>query len=190
MIIISEISIACAGVLLFLSLIQYMGSRGWIRRAGYVLDCAIYAMEQEQIYQEKQRVLKEQEDRVQKNRVFYQDFRISHGSAFGGFCATMNDGRHKKGTVSLDQILLYGKHPTGKEFTYYIEEQNIEIGAMDDPDLLFIRSTDDSKFEIRQKGQGRDEGEEMDYAVLRKGITYYIILESKHEISIRGMKMC
>ena len=117
------------------------------------------------------------------------DFKITHGSAFGGFCATNNEGRRKKGLVGLDHILLYGRHPSGKEFTYYIEDQNIEICAMDNPEELLVRSKG-NWFEIRHSGQGRDEGILVQSAVIRRDILYYIILESRHEITIKAVKGC
>ena len=36
--------------------------------------------------------------------------------------------------MALDNILMYGKHPSGKEFTYYIEDQGLEICACDNPE--------------------------------------------------------
>ncbi|MDO4976204.1 MAG: hypothetical protein Q4E53_02965 [Eubacteriales bacterium] len=190
MLILAKISFVLVGLLLSASLVQYVGSKGGIRRRRDVLGLAIYEMEQEQIRIEEQKERKQEADRIQKTKVFYMDVRVTHGSAFGGFCATMNDGRRKKGLVRLDEILLYGKHPSGKEFTYYIEDQNIEIGATDDPDTLLIRSSDNSQFEIRQIGQGRDEGSRVENALIHRDIQYYIILESKHEISLKAVKGC
>ena len=54
---------------------------------------------------------------------------------------------------------------------------------MESPDELLVRSTG-NWFEIRQYGKGRDEGILVQSAVIRKDILYFVILESKHEISI------
>lgn len=190
MIILAKISFVLAAFLLAAGFIQYFASAGNIRRGQDLLNMSIYEMEQEQMRIAKQEEQKKEADRIQKTKVFHMDIRITHGSAFGGFCATMNDGRRKKGLVRLDEILLYGKHPSGKEFTYYIEDQNIEIGATDDPDTLLIRSSDGSQFEIRQIGQGRDEGSRVENAFIQRDIQYYVILESKHEISLKAVKGC
>ncbi len=189
MILIAQISIVLGGTALFFGFTQWLGQRGTIEREQYMLDCAIYQMEQNLIEQEERLALEAKEEKEQSEKVFMLDFKITHGSAFGGFCATMNDGRKKKGTVPLENILLYGKHPTGKEFTYYIEDQKIEICARDEEDELLIRSTGPS-FEIRQSGQGRDEGTVTKSAIIKKDILYYIILESKHEITLKARRGC
>ena len=64
-------------------------------------------------------------EKKQKDRLFGMDFMITHGSAFGGCAAICPDGRIRRDKVALDNILMYGKHPSGKEFTYYIEDQGL-----------------------------------------------------------------
>ena len=61
----------------------------------------------------------------------------------------------EKDKVALDNILMYGKHPSGKEFTYYIEDQGLEICASDQPEELIIVSKQ-QPFEIREAGLSRD----------------------------------
>ena len=65
------------------------------------------------------------------------------------------------------------------------EDQDVLFCAMDHPDEILIRSLK-APFEIREAGFGRDEGAVLYEAVIRKDILYYIILESKHEISVRA----
>lgn len=65
--------------------------------------------------------------------------------------------RFRKDKVALDNILMYGKHPSGKEFTYYIEDQGLEICASDQPEELIIVSKQ-QPFEIREAGLSRDQG--------------------------------
>jgi hypothetical protein len=117
------------------------------------------------------------------------DFMITHGSAFGGCAAVCQDGRYRRGTVLLDQIMMYGRQPSGREFTYYIEDQGLEICATDEKDSLLVRSTQ-MPFEIREAGLSRDQGISTKKAEIKKDILYYIILESKHEISIKATKQC
>ena len=114
---------------------------------------------------------------------------ITHGSAFGGCAAVCADGTIRKDKVALDNILMYGKHPSGKEFTYYIEDQGLEICASDQPEELIIVSKQ-QPFEIREAGLSRDQGISTKKAVIKQDVTYYIILESKHEISIKATKRC
>ncbi len=187
MILLAQISIVLCGTALFWSLTQWVGQRGNIERDQYVLDCAIYQMEQDMIEQEERLALEAKEQKEQSEKVFLLNVKITHGSAFGGFCGTKNDGGRKKGVIPLDRILLYGKHPTGKEFTYYIEDQKIEICARDEEDELLIRSTGPA-FEIRQSGQSRDEGTVTKGAIIKKDVLYFIILESKHEITVRATR--
>ena len=91
--------------------------------------------------------------------------------------------------VALDNILMYGKHPSGKEFTYYIEDQGLEICACDNPEELTVISKQ-QPFEIREAGLSRGQGVPTKQAVIKQDVKYYIILESKHEISIKATKRC
>lgn len=155
----------------------------------YILDYAGKVSEMEEQEREEERLRLEEEARKQRERVFGMDFLITHGSAFGGCAATCADGRLRRGTVPLDNILLYGRQPSGREFTYYIEEQGLEICATDREDELLVRSGQ-QPFEIREAGLARSQGISEREAILKRDVTYYIILESKHEISIKATKRC
>ena len=126
---------------------------------------------------------------AERDRVFGMDFLITHGSAFGGCAAVCADGTIRKDKVALDNILMYGKHPSGKEFTYYIEDQGLEICACDNPEELTVISKQ-QPFEIREAGLSRGQGVPTKQAVIKQDVKYYIILESKHEISIKATKRC
>ena len=108
---------------------------------------------------------------------------------FGGCAAICPDGRIRRDKVALDNILMYGKHPSGKEFTYYIEDQGLEICACDNPEELTVISKQ-QPFEIREAGLSRGQGVPTKQAVIKQDVKYYIILESKHEISIKATKRC
>ena len=95
----------------------------------------------------------------------------------------------RRDKVALDNILMYGKHPSGKEFTYYIEDQGLEICACDNPEELTVISKQ-QPFEIREAGLSRGQGVPTKQAVIKQDVKYYIILESKHEISIKATKRC
>ena len=73
--------------------------------------------------------------------------------------------------------------------SYYIEDQGLEICASDQPEELIIVSKQ-QPFEIREAGLSRDQGISTKKAVIKQDVTYYIILESKHEISIKATKRC
>lgn len=189
MIVITKVSVVLCGLLMLGSVLQWIRDNQFLKQEQDILTSAVRTTEQERIQKERQRALEQKAAEEQREKVFRMDFKITHGSAFGGFCATNNEGRKKKGLVPLDHILLYGRHPSGKEFTYYIEDQNIEICAMDNPDELLVRSRG-NWFEIRRSGQGRDEGILVQSAVIKRDILYYIILESRHEITIKAVKGC
>ena len=177
------IFLAAAGV------VQWKIQNSRREKQKYILEYARKVSDMEIRRKEEKKQQEVAEQQKQKFRVFHLDFLITHGSAFGGCSATCADGRRRRGSVPLDHIMMYGRHPSGKEFTYYIEEQGLEIGAADDPDVLAVRSKD-TPFEIREEGMGRDQGTRTKSAVIRKDVVYYIILESKHEISIKATKAC
>lgn len=153
------------------------------------LDYLIWIADMEQKEIEGMKKKKATEEKLQQNRIFQMDFKITHGSAFGGCSAICVDGRHRKGVVPLDHVMMFGKNPAGKDFTYYIEDQGLEICATDNADTLLLRSNEQT-FEIREANEGRDQGVSVNEAVIRRDILYYIILESKHEISIQARKCC
>lgn len=184
-----QIGVVFVTILLIVGIVQWKIQSSKREKENYILDYAEKVSDLENRKKEEKKQQEEKEEKKQKFRVFYLDFMITHGSAFGGCSGTCADGRRRRGVVPLDHVLMYGKHPSGKEFTYYIEEQGLEIGATDSPDTLMVRSKDAS-FEIREEGMGRDQGVQTKSAVLKKDVLYYIILESKHEISIKATKTC
>lgn len=151
------------------------------------LDYALYLVNKQQLEIEEKKERDALEARLQENRVFQLDIRITHGSAFGGCSALNSDGTRRKGVISLDQIMMFGKNPAGQSMTYYIEEQGIDLCAMDNPDTLKIVSKGQT-FEIRHSDENRDQGVTVLEAVIQRDTLYYIILESKHEISIMATK--
>lgn len=184
-----KIGLIIAGILIVVGAIQWKIQNRRSEKQKYILEYAEKVTDLECRKKEEQKQLEYEEEQKQKSRMFGLDFMITHGSAFGGCAATCADGRRRKDVVALDHILMYGKHPSGKEFTYYIEEQGLEICAMDAEDTLLVRSKT-TPFEIREAGLGRDQGTSTKYAVIKQDILYYIILESKHEISIKATKRC
>ena len=132
---------------------------------------------------------KKREEEIRKNLVFHLDFLITHGTAFGGCSAVQNDGRFRRGSIALEEILMHGRHSSGREYTFYIEESDIRICACENPDSLLVLS-DGMPFVIREAGMGRGEGETVNRALIRKDIQYYIILETRHEISIMATAAC
>ena len=167
-----EAGLVIAAVLAVAGVVQWKRQSGRQQKEKYILDYAGQVSELESQRREEERQLK-QED----------------GSAFGGCAAVCADGTIRKDKVALDNILMYGKHPSGKEFTYYIEDQGLEICASDQPEELIIVSKQ-QPFEIREAGLSRDQGISIKKAVIKQDVTYYIILESKHEISIKATKRC
>lgn len=187
--IITQIILVLSACLMAVGVIQWKYQAKKQEKQKYILEYAEKVTDLENQKKEEQRQQTLEEEKRQRFRTFYLDFMITHGAAFGGCSAICADGRRRKGTVALDQVMMYGKHPTGKEFTYYIEEQGLEIGATDNPDTLLVRSRE-APFEIREEGMGRDRGAPVHSAVIKRDILYYIILESRHEISIRATKTC
>ena len=184
-----QIGVVLAILLAAVGVVQWKVQNSRREKQKYILEYAEKVSDMEIRRKEERKQQEIAEEQKQKFRVFHLDFRITHGAAFGGCSATCADGRRRRGAVSLDHIMMYGRHPSGKEFTYYIEEQGLEIGAADDPNVLTVRSKD-APFEIREEGTGRDQGIQTRSAVIKKDVVYYIILESKHEISIKATKAC
>ncbi|MDO5146318.1 MAG: hypothetical protein Q4D60_04885 [Eubacteriales bacterium] len=187
--IVAKIVFALCACLLAVGIVQWKHQNGKREKQKYILEYAEKVTDLETQKKEEQRRQTMEEEKRQKFRTFQLDFMITHGSAFGGCCAICADGRRRKGSVPLDHVLMYGKHPSGKDFTYYIEEQGLEIRASEEPDALLVRSKE-APFEIREEGMGRDRGVSLHSALIKKDILYYIILESRHEISIRATRTC
>lgn len=184
-----EAGLVIAAVLAAVGVVQWKRQSGRQQKEKYILDYAGQVSEMESQRREEERQQRQAEEKKQKDRCFGMDFMITHGSAFGGCAAVQADGRIRKDKVALDKILMYGKHPSGKEFTYYIEDQGLEICASDNPEELIVISRQ-QPFEIREAGLSRDQGTATKRAVIKQDVTYYIILESKHEISIKATKRC
>ena len=184
-----SIALIISGLLSFAGIFQWAFTRYHMSRNNNLLEYARQAgkIERQRIMLEMKK--RQEEEREQAGRVFGLDFLIRHGSAFGGMSATCADGQSRKGTVSLDQIMMYGQQSSGKEYTYYIEDQGLVFCAGTSPDHLLLKSMD-QPFEIREAGLGRDQGMMTDSAVIKKDVLYYVILESHHEISIRATAKC
>lgn len=163
--------------------ISYGSYQKALKNSATTLDYLVMEAERENRLLALKKQKEIMEEQLQENRVFSLDFIISHGSAIGGCSAWNQDGRRKKGSIPLDSIMMFGKNEAGQSFTYYIEEENIEICATDDPDTLRVCSKG-QPFEIRNSSESRGEGNLVQEAVIEKNQQYYIILDSKHEISI------
>jgi len=184
-----HIGVCIAALFTGAAYIQWAGDHKVMKTRSGLLEYATEAAEEEnRKLLERERLRKEEEER-QKNRVFKLDFLITHGAAFGGCSAVCQDGTFRRGSVLLEKIMMYGRQPSGREYTYYIEEEGIRICAMDEPDKLMIVS-DEIPFAIRESGMGRGEGQVVNRAVIHKDILYYLILESRHELSIRASRYC
>lgn len=156
---------------------------------GVLLDYAGRMLVLETRKREEEERLREEEARKQKSRIFGLDFMISHGTAFGGISAICQDGRRRRGSVPVSEIPLYGRHPSGGDFSYFIEDEDLEICACDLADELVLKS-DARPFVVRESGMGRDQGMETMRAVLKNNIIYHVILESKHEITVCAAAKC
>lgn len=176
-------------VLLLIAALTLTGYSLWAyqstkqREKEVLLSYAHQVLTQEMDMKEKEEQYRREEEEKQKKRSFPLDFMITHGDAFGGCSRICDNGQNRKGSVPLEEILLYARHPSGKEYTYSLENEGIRICASDIPDQLTVVS-DGKPFVIRQPGMGRGEGELVKRATIRKDMVYYLILESKHEISI------
>lgn len=184
-----EAGLVIAAVLAVVGVVQWKRQNGRQQKEKYILDYAGQVSEMENQRREEEQHKRQEEEQKQRDRIFGMDFMITHGSAFGGCAAVLSDGTIRKDKVALEKILMYGKHPSGKEFTYYIEDQGLEICASDRQDELVVVSTQ-KPFEFREAGLSRDQGVATKRAVIKQDVTYYIILESKHEISIKATKRC
>lgn len=183
--IVTQLSLAAASLLTVYGYINYFSSMSSLKRLHFIYEQALVAADEARIQREMEYRRRIEEERLQSQRIFRMDILITHGSAFGGCAAVLNDGRFRRGSFPLDRVLMFGRHPSGRDFTYFIEDQDILFCASDRPEEILIRSSK-APFEIREAGFGRDEGEVLYEAVIRKDILYYIILESKHEISVKA----
>ena len=119
----------------------------------------------------------------QENKTFYMDVVISHGNAIGVRAATDNEGRKRKGILSIGEITMIGKSSQGEDSCYHIDEAGLELWATFEEDELLLKSKD-TPFEIRLEGTPRDKGTKTYKATIKEGHKYYIILDSRHEIGL------
>ncbi len=183
-----KVGLVLVAVFLLAGIIENKTKQKKLMKQDDLLD---YAQKGYRLYQQEQEEedkRKEEEEKRLKNRKFTLNCMVTHGTAFGGFSAILPDGRTRRGKVSLSEIMMHGTHPSGGEFTYYIEDQGIEICASTQPEEMMIRAVDGHSFEIREAGKPRDKGLETERVLIRKNILYYIILESKHELSVRAVE--
>ena len=122
-----EAGLVIAALMAVVGVVQWKRQSGRQQQEKYILDYAGQVSELESQKRDEERQQRQEEEKKQKDRLFGMDFMITHGSAFGGCAAICPDGRIRRDKVALDNILMYGKHPSGKEFTYYIEDQGLEI---------------------------------------------------------------
>lgn len=166
--------------------IGYIQWIGWKKYEGFIDYSIRYTklerQEQEKWLQEERQRAKEQEEKK-----FSLDIILKHGNSIGAYAAMNEDGTKKKGIVSMNQIKLYGQSQVGIDYSYFINEPGVEIWASDRKDEVILRSSTE-QFEIRQEGTPRDKGIKSQNIRLKKGIWYYVILESKHEIKIQAVE--
>ena len=162
-----EAGLVIAALMAVVGVVQWKRQSGRQQQEKYILDYAGQVSELESQKREEERQQRQEEEKKQKDRLFGMDFMITHGSAFGGCAAICPDGRIRRDKVALDNILMYGKHPSGKEFTYYIEDQGLEICACDNPEELTVISKQ-QPFEIREAGLSRGQGVPTKQAVIKQ----------------------
>ncbi len=188
-IILTNICIVTAAFFTAAGYVRWVSLNKRWNRDGVLLEAACKETSRQVRIQKEEEARRQREEEIRRNLMFHLDFLITHGAAFGGCCAICQDGRLRKGSVPLEEILMHGRHGSGKEYTFYIEEADIRICACDDPDTLLVLS-DGMPFVIRESGMGRGEGETVTRAIIRKDVLYYIILETKHEISVLATRTC
>lgn len=184
-----KVGLIISGILTLGGFAEWVVLKTRLSRENNLLEYAAQISEKERARIEAEERQRQKEAREQASRVFGLDFIVNHGAAFGGVSATCPDGRSRRGSIPLDQIMMYGQQASGKDYTYYIEDQGLVFCAGDSPDYLILRAYD-QPFEIREEGLGRDQGLMTDTAVIKKDIMYYVILESHHEISIKATEKC
>ncbi len=123
----------------------------------------------------------------QLGKTFYMDIILTHGDGMGVKAATDNEGRRRKGILSLGEITMVGKNSNGEDSFYHIDEAGMEFWATFEEDEILLKSKD-TPFEIRTEGTPRDRGTKTYKAVLKEGQQYYVILDSRHEIGILAEK--
>lgn len=166
--------------------IGYIQWIGWKKYEGFI-DYSMQYMKLEQEEQEKWIQEERQKVKEQEDKLLPLDIILKHGNSIGAYSAVNEDGSRKKGILSLNQIKLYGQSQVGRDYSYFIDEPEVEIWASDREGEVILRSST-AQFEIRQEGTPRDKGIKSQSIRLKKGIWYYVILESKHEIKIQAVE--
>ncbi len=166
--------------------VGYIQWIGWKRQEGLV-DYCVECMKIEQEEQEKRQQEEEQMIEEQKSKSLSLDIILKHGDSIGAYSTMKEDGSKKRGTLALNKIKLYGQSKVGEDYFYFIDEPEVEIWASDKKDEVLLHSST-QQFEIRQEGTPRDKGERTQNTPLKKGIWYYVILKSKHEIKIQAVE--
>ena len=184
-----KVGLIISAVLALGGFVEWVALKTRLSRENNLLEYAAQVSVKERARIEAEERQRQKEAHEQASRVFGLDFMVNHGAAFGGVSATCPDGQSRKGSVPLDNIKMYGKQSSGKDYNYYIEDQGLVFCAGESPDQLILRAHD-QPFEIREAGLGRDQGIMTDTAVIKKDIMYYVILESHHEISIKATEKC
>ena len=184
-----QIGFIISGIIFIAGAAQWVIQKRKLTRQDRLLTYVKEAGDREKERQALEERRRKEEEETQSRRCFGLDFLITHGTAFGGCAATGPDGRVRRGFVPLDHVMMYGRQPSGKDYTYYIEDQGLMICAGETPDTLILKS-EEQPFEIREAGLSRDQGQTTKSVMIREDILYYIILESRHEISIRATACC
>lgn len=166
--------------------IGYVQWVGW-KRNEQIMDYSMQSIELEKEQQEKWMQEEKQKAKEQERKTIGLDLILKHGDSIGAYCSMREDGSKKRGSVPLNQIKLYGQSQAGKDYTYVIDEPEIEIWASDAKDEVLLRSAT-QQFEVRREGTPKDGGIKLKSISLKKGIWYYVVLESKHEIKIQAVE--
>ncbi len=169
-----------------LTAVGYIQWVGWKREEG-LLDYSMQYVKLEQERQEKEQKEEEEKIKEQEEKFLFLDIILKHGNSIGAYSSIREDGGKKRGSVALSQIKLYGQSQVGEDYSYFIDEPKVEIWASDKKDEVLLHSSTE-QFEIRQEGTPRDKGVKSQNIALKKGIWYYVILKSKHEIKIQAVE--
>lgn len=157
------------------------------KKKEYMLDYEVQQMMEDKEQKQKKAELDSHIREEQKNKLFYLDVVLTHGNAIGAKSSTDNEGKRRRGIISIGEIKMVGKNSRGEDYFYYIDEAGMEIWATFEKDELLLRSQN-TPFEIRKEGMARDQGTRTQKAVIKAGQQYYIILDSRHEIGLLAQR--
>lgn len=153
------------------------------KRKEFIQDYHVSMLEAEEQEKKSKEELEAHVRAEQENKVFYLDIIVTHGNAIGVRSSTDNEGRRRKGIVSIGEIMMVGKNQQGEDSFYHIDEAGMELWAAFEEDELILKSKN-SSFEIRTEGTPKDQGRKTYKATIKEGVQYYVILDSRHEIGI------